>query len=98
MATAKVIKSTHKRIIEQLVDCKEVTLTLTENEARFLRSVMEKIGGDPSDTPRRFSDAIGKALDDIGVELPSYAGRDACGVNNSIYYRSDYKFRLEELE
>ena len=46
-----------------------VELTLTSTEARVLRNVLEKIGGDPVKTHRGLMDNINTALDLAGVEL-----------------------------
>ena len=45
----------------------EVTLTLTMEEAEFLASLTDYIGGDPNYSPRKHSDSIWSALMAVGV-------------------------------
>lgn len=52
----------------------EVTLTLSEDEARTLLEITGKIGGSPTESDRRHTDAIGSALYRAGlVRKPSTA-------------------------
>ena len=57
MAFAEVIKQT----------VLNVTLKLSEDEARVLKQIMGHIGGSPINSPRKFADSINVALVDAGV-------------------------------
>lgn len=42
-------------------------LTLTPEEASVLRAIFYRIGGSPTDSPRRYVEAMSRALIDAGV-------------------------------
>ena len=46
----------------------EYVLTLSEEEARTLRVILSAVGGVPDATPRKYSNAVNRALADAGVE------------------------------
>lgn len=48
---------------------KTIKLELTCDEARFLRDVMCRIGGDPTTSRRKFADVIASALDGVGYKM-----------------------------
>jgi len=52
-------------------------LCLTEDEARTLRSVCNSVAGCPTASPRKHTDAINKALRQLGVDplLQDCSGR-----------------------
>lgn len=60
-----------------------VILTLDEDEARTLATILDRIGGS-QETPRRFTDRVSAALADAGV-LPDYAA-DFQVNYSSIYF------------
>jgi hypothetical protein len=53
-------------VVREALPIKEVVLTLSADEAQFLSDVLAMIGGAPT-TRRRFANAIGRALDKVGV-------------------------------
>jgi hypothetical protein len=57
-----------------------VQLTLSNNEAEALVSVLRKIGGAPDDTRRGFTQAVLQALRDAGV--PTGPSNDLDGALN----------------
>jgi hypothetical protein len=68
MATATELEPQRvKKLVETFVDAPGgVTLTLSHAEARFLRAILySTVSGDPN-TVRRYSDAIGEALNGAG--------------------------------
>lgn len=51
---------------------KEVTLTLTSEEAEALVSVLMRVGGTPTKSPRGNIESILEALRNLGVKDPNY--------------------------
>lgn len=43
---------------------KKIRLTLSEEEAIVLQAILLKVGGDPSDSPRKYADSIRWAMRD----------------------------------
>lgn len=73
--------------VEKLIRVKEIvvesyTLTLTPEEAKFLKWVMSKIGG-REDGPRGNAISIGMALCNAKVEYKQY---NIDKINHSIYF------------
>ena len=57
-----------------------VTLTLSEDEARTLRVILQKVGGCPISSLRAHSDSVLKALQGAGVREPGcYVGDQRYG-------------------
>lgn len=56
-----------------------ITLELTVPEARALKRVLGKVGGDPKHSPRKHTASVSYALDDAGVS-PSSVSTTGTGV------------------
>ena len=67
MANAKLTT----RTVSKPVEVDEVTLILSVEEAKTLRFIMERVGGDPKDTPRSHADAISMSLAGV-VDRPDF--------------------------
>lgn len=63
------------------------TLTLNEDEARTLRTILNRVGGVPERTPRRHSDAINTALRSQGADELEDA-RFSDMVGSGLYFAS----------
>lgn len=69
-----------------------ITLTLTEEEAVFLKDVLDCVGGDPLKSRRRFETSINKALRDVGVyyfEPLADMAKDIDEEKGGIWFKSD---------
>lgn len=69
----------------------DVILTLTAAEAKTLRAVCARIGGDPDITPRGDMDAISDALDSVGVvsaDIATNPGDRAIYFDDAYYRRN----------
>lgn len=74
-----------------------VTLELSEVEAKVLVGILERVGGSPSGSPRKFADAIGNALDAAGVETPFDDTDDYLEEGKiSIYFKDGFPPGFEE--
>lgn len=60
----------------------EMVLTLSTEEASFLRDVFHRIGGSPGTSPRKYAISIDDALRHAGVE------RTNADISGSIYFKS----------
>lgn len=54
-------------------------LKMTQEEIEFLRAVIQRVAGDPDSSPRKYSDAISRALDDVRVIVHNAADKLASG-------------------
>lgn len=96
MANSKVIKRSVS--VEQRAG---VTLTLSNEEAYALRTLLSNVGGDSSTTPRGYADDIGIALDAAGyysfgktfIAQETHVG----GVYFAKASRQQFDERVEEL-
>jgi glutathionyl-hydroquinone reductase len=83
---------------------KRIVLELTEDEARTLHTLFQRVGGSPDYSPRKHIDTISDVLRDVGVEyLPEYRAGAAGGkvfatkennpnqwtLDGSIYFLND---------
>jgi hypothetical protein len=93
-------------VVQSFKEEKKVSLEMSENEAKFLMFLFQFIGGDPKDTPRKYSDSIRNALWVAGVrDLPSYYekgyGIQEClvGADPGFRFRSSefYKYDPDSL-
>ena len=71
-------------------EVKSVTLTLETEELRFLCTVLQRIGGNPDNSHRKYSAGLIEALTEAGVDVDDLALKDAVDHEmgrNSIYFR-----------
>lgn len=61
-----------KRIDIGFTDRRDVVLTLTAEEASFLRQITNRISGSPTESARCYSDSIGDALMEANVAPATY--------------------------
>lgn len=99
MATAKVETTKKPKLVEKVVQVKEVTLTLSVNEAEAIMSILYKVGGQHLRSPRRHTDRVMRALQDVGIQFPGYCGELRGGesyAEGRITF-GEYPFTPEEL-
>ena len=65
MADAQRVTEIRPRWVEQEVD--SYILTLTQDEANTLASILSRIGGNSELSPRKHADSISRALRSVGV-------------------------------
>ena len=64
------------KIETQKAEFKPITITLeTEEEVRFMYSVMMSVGGDRGKSPRKYADKIDEALDGMGLSIGYYESK-----------------------
>jgi hypothetical protein len=101
MATAS--KTTVKKEVVTHVEETQVVLALTEGEAKFLRFLLQFVGGVPNTTPRNHADVIEAALHDAGVGFPSYYSRGNGGstafasVDPQFYFGNECNYTVEDI-
>jgi hypothetical protein len=82
-----------KRPVQKIETVPVYTLELSLEEMILLRDLVERIGGHPADTARKYSDSILTAIRSIGV----YVNLDVMtGRTNSIYYTEQALKQIEE--
>jgi len=69
----------------------DIQLSLTEEEARTLRLVLVRVGGEPVETPRRDTAAVSEALDSVldgGYEADLAAAQESFDIEGTLmFYR-----------
>lgn len=68
-ATRKTVTKTVEKVVTEEVEENVITLTLSEDEAAFLRVILHRVGGHPKTSLRTHEAPINKALANAGVEL-----------------------------
>lgn len=61
-----------------------INLELTKEEAETLRFILNRIGGTPSNSPRKHADSITTALRHVGIQLPKLGVNDSW--DNKIFF------------
>lgn len=70
----------------------EISLTLNQNELKFLLTVLGRIGGCPTNSPRQYADSIMEALSEeleangFAVCTLDFSSR-LCEDNRTIYFK-----------
>lgn len=70
-----------------------VTLTLNEDEVRTLMAIFSRIGGSPTNSARKYTESISRALDDaldsvgIGSGYSGIKVDEAIGRSGSIHFQ-----------
>jgi hypothetical protein len=65
-----------RKVAREIVTTETVTLTLSIREAEFLASLLLKVGGHDTHSPRKHSAAMSSALTEAGVRSGLFARRD----------------------
>lgn len=60
------------KVTGKKITIKELTLTLTGDEAQFLTDVFAKISGDVKDSRRKYQVSIMEALHEAGMEFDTH--------------------------
>lgn len=63
----------------------EISLTLNQNELKFLLTVLGRIGGCPTNSPRQYADSIMEA-NGFAVWTLDFSSR-VCEDNRTIYFK-----------
>lgn len=71
------------------VETGTVDLKLTGPEARALRAILGRIGGDPAKTARRYADNIFYALNSVGVPNIGYDVELFESTSSTLYFNSN---------
>lgn len=84
-------KSTIK-LKEVRIPIEEMTLTLTVDELKFLMVVLNRIGGDPNNSPRKYADEIHDAIcTELNAHKAELSTHDfemkVCAKDRAIYFK-----------
>lgn len=80
------------KLKEVQIPIEEMTLTLNVNELKFLMVVLNRIGGDPNNSPRKYADDIQDAIcTELNAHKAELSTHDfdmkVCDKNRAIYFK-----------
>lgn len=73
-------------------EIESVTMTFDRNELRLLCTVLNRVGGSPENSPRKYANQIVDALGAQGVFLEDYAFKAAVDSKNgygAVYFKDN---------
>ncbi len=80
------------KLKEVRIPVEEMTLTLNVNELKFLMVVLNRIGGDPNNSPRKYANDIQDAIrtelnaHKAEVNFHDFAAK-VCDIDRAIYFK-----------